>query len=62
MYYIPYIGDHNCTLGDEVAFIDVILGGNVRNAHGCDRVPAEDFLDEGVDIGQILAVVKQSDR
>jgi len=53
---MPYVREEHGSFRDPVAFDDVVFGAAVRESHGGDRVPAEDFFDDCVDVGELVAV------
>lgn len=48
--------DDDRPLGDQISLVDVILRALVRDPCGCDRVPAQGFLHERIDVWEVLAV------
>jgi hypothetical protein len=45
-----------CARGDEVAFVDVVFGGCVRETAGGDGTEALGFFDYGADVREIWFV------
>lgn len=56
-WYVPYVGEKQCAFRDEIAVVDVVLGGSVRYAHGRDRVPPQELLADCIDVGQVITVL-----
>lgn len=53
---LPNIGEYHGTLGNEVALIFVVFGASMGKTHGRNGVPAQNLLDGGFDIGEVLAI------
>lgn len=54
----PDVRHDDRPLGNEMTLVDVVLGTEVWNAHWCHRMPSESLLDDGLDVGQLVAIVE----